>query len=165
MPLRHSCHCMSRAFLVPVNRVHFHFLLIFAVVLCEPAQVVSMPFPLLATRLLARSVFSAPKRVSHHTPAATQITRSFSVSSVARARAAAATKTKAPAKKAPAKKKPTKKTAKKPASKPKKAKKTLRTAKKPKKEVKKKGALSLDFSTILSRLHARVCSGKDIHQA
>ncbi|KAL5532242.1 hypothetical protein ACEPAF_5811 [Sanghuangporus sanghuang] len=94
-----------------------------------------MLFPRLATRLLARSASSASKLVLGHVPV-TQITRSFSVSSVAwaRAGAAAASEKKASTKKAPAKKKATTKSAKKPAGKKKKAKKSLRPAARPKKK-------------------------------
>ncbi|KAL5483428.1 hypothetical protein ACEPAI_8659 [Sanghuangporus weigelae] len=99
-----------------------------------------MLFPRLATRLLARSASSASKLVLGHVPV-TQITRSFSVSSVAWARAGAAataSKKKASTKKAPANKKSTTKSAKKPASKKKKAKKSLRPPGRPKKKVVKK---------------------------
>ncbi|KAL5504890.1 hypothetical protein ACEPAH_7553 [Sanghuangporus vaninii] len=97
-----------------------------------------MLLPRLATRLLARSTFSASRLVLGHVPAA-QITRSFSVSSGVWARAgaaaaAAASDKKASAKKAPAKKKSTTKSAKKPAGKKKKAKKSLRPAGRPRKK-------------------------------
>ncbi|KAL5521171.1 hypothetical protein ACEPAG_9093 [Sanghuangporus baumii] len=98
-----------------------------------------MLFPRLATRLLARSASSASKLVLGHVPA-TQISRSFSVSSVAwaRAGAAAASKKKTSSKEAPAKKKSATKSVKKPAGKKKKAKKSLRSPRRPKKKVIKK---------------------------